>query len=148
MIIDKLRNKLLRQLEGYAHKLDAIVRSHENNERDRTCHSSFVLGHVTAKIDEISNILDLIKELEGEEEKEGKFKACPRCNNNNVEWTNSRDRDILTSWVDCPDCELHTFHTDSIAFNMLPNLDYKSALLKYNAWVDTSPKLYEDEDWS
>lgn len=75
------------------------------------------------------------------------FLPCPRCGSTDVEWTNSRDLDILTSCVSCNGCDLNTFHVDTMAFLMLDNMDYESSLMKYNAWVKTNPKRYYEEDW-
>ena len=41
------------------------------------------------------------------------LKPCPRCKGE-VEWTNSRDLDILTSRVECTQCELSVFHVDTL----------------------------------
>lgn len=71
---------------------------------------------------------------------------CPACGNE-VEWTNSRDRDLLTSRIQCTCCELSCFHVDSLAFVSLVSLDYETTLLKYNAWCLTKPKSYSDHTW-
>jgi len=71
---------------------------------------------------------------------------CPACGNE-VEWTNSRDIDILTSRIACTCCELSCFHVDTRAFVTLLNLDYETTRLKYNTWCLTSPKYYGDYSW-
>ena len=73
---------------------------------------------------------------------------CPRCKSEDVEWTNSRDLDILTNYVSCNNCDLTTFRIETTCFINLPNLDYETTVLKYNAWVMTNPTRYYDEDWS
>lgn len=70
------------------------------------------------------------------------FLPCPRCKGCNVEWTNSRDIDLLYQEVHCPDCELSTFPIETLAFIDLPNLDYETSVMKYNAWVLTDPTSY------
>ena len=75
------------------------------------------------------------------------LKPCPRCCCTEVEWTNSRDLDILTSYVQCLRCDLQTFHVDSLAFLYTETTDYENAVKKYNSWVDTDPTRYADEDW-
>jgi Zn finger protein HypA/HybF involved in hydrogenase expression len=78
---------------------------------------------------------------------ETEFLPCPRCGSVSVEWTNSRDLDILNQWVCCDNCDLHTFHVNTMAFLALEDMDYQSSLMKYNAWVKTNPKRYYDEEW-
>ena len=75
------------------------------------------------------------------------FLPCPRCGSDDVEWTNTRDLNVLTSCVECNDCELITFNVESMAFDKLPNLDYETTVIKYNAWVKTNPKQYLQEIW-
>ena len=72
----------------------------------------------------------------------GGFLPCPRCTGTNVRWDNSRDIDLLYQEVYCPDCDLSTFHITTLAFTNLPNLDYETSVMKYNAWVLTNPKGY------
>lgn len=72
---------------------------------------------------------------------------CPQCKSENVEWTNSRDLDILSSYIRCDDCGLTTFNVDTMCFIDLPNLDYETTVLKYNAWVMTSPICYHEDNW-
>lgn len=76
------------------------------------------------------------------------FLPCPRCGSDYVEWTNCRDLNILNQSAYCHECDLSTFHVDTTAFNILPNLDYETTLKKYNAWVKTNPTSYGEEDWS
>ena len=75
------------------------------------------------------------------------FLPCPRCKSQLVEWTNSRDLDVLWQGVYCNGCELHTFNVETTAFIMLENLDYETTLMKYNAWVKTNPTTYGEENW-
>ena len=70
------------------------------------------------------------------------FLPCPRCSGTKVEWTNSRDIDLLYQGVYCPDCDLSTFPVTTLAFADLPSLDYETSVMKYNAWVMTNPKGY------
>ena len=85
-------------------------------------------------------------EIRGEEV-ETEFGCCPRCESDAVEWTNSRDLDVLTSYVHCVDCGLNTFHVETSAFTSLPNMDYKTSLMKYNSWIKTNPKLWHEDEW-
>lgn len=78
---------------------------------------------------------------------ETEFLPCPRCGSAEVTWSNSRDLDIRRSYIECECCGLHTFHVDTLAFVSLPDLDYDSTLMKYNAWVKTNPKQYFEEQW-
>jgi len=78
---------------------------------------------------------------------EDTIEDCPRCGYSGVEWTNSRDLELLTSYLQCQGCDLQTFCVDTCAFTMLPNLDYESSVMKYNAWVNTKPTTYFDEEW-
>lgn len=75
------------------------------------------------------------------------FLPCPRCGCSKIEWTNSRDLNILQQSVYCTNCELSTFRVETMAFINLKNLDYESSLLKYNSWVKTNPKRYCEEVW-
>jgi hypothetical protein len=70
--------------------------------------------------------------------------ACVRCYAP-MEWTNSRDLNIITSYLGCTECDLNVFHVETIAFMSLPNLDYESAVTKYNAWCATNPTRYGEE---
>jgi hypothetical protein len=70
------------------------------------------------------------------------FLPCPRCQGTKVGWTNSRDICVLHQEVYCPDCELSTFAVETLAFENLPNLDYETSVMKYNAWVLTKPVGY------
>lgn len=81
------------------------------------------------------------------ENKEG-FLPCPRCGSHDIEWTNSRDLHTLTQWIECNGCNLHAFHVDTTAFVRLPSLDFKTSLMKWNAWVKTNPTSYYDEFWA
>lgn len=72
------------------------------------------------------------------------LERCPNCDGE-VEWSNCRDLDIQTSFIECTVCQLRTFHVDSMAFINLPNVDYISTALKYNAWCKTNPKFYGEE---
>lgn len=71
---------------------------------------------------------------------------CPRCGGE-VEWTNSRDLELLSSYMRCFNCDLGTFNVDTCAFVSLPDLDYETTLMKYNAWCKTNPTKYFDESW-
>jgi len=75
------------------------------------------------------------------------FLPCPRCGSPDIEWSSVRDRSILTQYVHCNGCGLSTFHVDTAAFTLLANLDYESSVTKYNAWVKTNPKEYDDDTW-
>lgn len=75
------------------------------------------------------------------------FLPCPRCKSEDVEWTNARDLNVHNQWVHCDNCELMTFHVETMAFDDLPNLDYETSVMKYNAWVKTNPKQYCEETW-
>lgn len=44
-------------------------------------------------------------------------------------------------------CDLNTFRVETTAFVMLPNLDYETTKLKYNAWCETKPTRYCEEEW-
>ena len=82
------------------------------------------------------------------QEQETEFNPCPRCGSIRVKWTNSRDLNVLTSEVFCIDCGLSTFNVETIALGEnLPNLDYETTLMKYNAWTDSNPNSYRDENW-
>ena len=70
------------------------------------------------------------------------FLPCPRCKGVKVEWTNSRDVCLLSQEVYCPDCGLSTFPVQTLAFDNLPNLDYETSVMKYNAWVLSKPISY------
>ena len=71
---------------------------------------------------------------------------CPKCKGP-VEWSNSRDRNLLSEYIMCDQCDLIFFSTETPAFILLPNLDYESAKLKYNAWCKTAPHEYGEDRW-
>ena len=75
-----------------------------------------------------------------------KPEPCPRCGGK-TEYTNSRDLDVLQSYMQCTVCTLTTFAVESMAFMMLLNLDAESTLMKYNAWCATLPTQYCEERW-
>lgn len=75
------------------------------------------------------------------------FENCPRCKCTNVEWTNARDLDVLTSFVLCRDCDLITFQVETAAFIRLENMDYETTLMKYNEWAKTNPKSWYEDKW-
>ncbi len=75
------------------------------------------------------------------------FDPCPRCGSEDVEWSNCRDLNIHDSFVSCESCDLRTFRVEDIAFMTLPNKDYESAVMKYNAWCKTNPISYCEERW-
>ena len=81
------------------------------------------------------------------EEINTEFLPCPRCNSDKVEWTNTRDLNVLTSEVYCRKCGLSTFNVQTVAFELLPNLDYETSLMKYNAWVKTDPNSWREDTW-
>lgn len=72
---------------------------------------------------------------------------CPKCGGL-VEWTNNRDLDVLSSYIGCDNCDLMFFQVETMAFDRLPNLDYETTVMKYNAWCKTQPKGYRDDFWS
>lgn len=76
------------------------------------------------------------------------FLPCPRCGGD-VDWTNTRNLNVLTSSVHCESCGLDCFSVETVTCVLptLPNLDYKTTLMKWNAWVKTSPKRYCEEVW-
>lgn len=81
--------------------------------------------------------------------KDKNIAPCPRCNGE-VEWTNSRDLNILNSHMHCSDCELTTFNIETVLFTklgVLPNKDYETTLMKYNTWCCTNPTSYGEENW-
>ena len=73
------------------------------------------------------------------------LEPCPKCSGC-VEYTSSRDRGILSSYIRCDNCDLMFFLVETTAFQRLPNLDYETTLMKYNAWCKTSPTSYCDEE--
>jgi len=75
------------------------------------------------------------------------FSPCPRCGSEYVSWTNSRDLDVLCQEVYCECCGLTTFNIETCAFMNLPNKDYETTLMKYNAWVNTNPTNYGEDSW-
>jgi len=75
-----------------------------------------------------------------------KLKPCPKCGGP-VEHSSSRDLNIYQSYIECENCDLYFFQTESIAFLNLPNLDYESMVMKYNAWCETNPKQYCEDFW-
>jgi hypothetical protein len=75
---------------------------------------------------------------------------CPRCKSESVEWTNFRDGNILESHIGCNNCDLLTFMVETVLmddYTILPNLDYETTKIKYNAWAATNPKRYKWEQW-
>lgn len=80
--------------------------------------------------------------------KMSEIKPCPKCGGE-VEWTNSRDLNILGSYMKCGDCDMNMFHVETVIFLDidLPDLDYETTLLKYNAWCDTNPTQYCEDNW-
>ena len=81
--------------------------------------------------------------------KDKNISPCPRCNGE-VEWTNTRDLNMLDNFMMCSDCDLMTFSIKEpmlTPFLKLPNLDYQTTVMKYNAWCATNPKVYDDEEW-
>lgn len=73
---------------------------------------------------------------------------CPRCKSQNVELTSSRSLNVVTSYIQCEDCDLITFNTESIlGMNETAILDNESICIKYNAWLETNPKQYDEEFW-
>ena len=74
---------------------------------------------------------------------------CPRCGGEVEYWT-SRDINILNQSIFCEGCGLDTFCVDSVLFldiGVLPNLDYETTVMKYNAWCKTKPNRYCEEYW-
>jgi hypothetical protein len=83
---------------------------------------------------------------------------CPRCGAP-VEWTNSRDRNVLESYITCTNttvdelegydepCDEVYFLVETLAFKNLPDKDYESACMKYRAWCATNPKGYRNNEW-
>lgn len=78
---------------------------------------------------------------------ETELESCPRCKSDAVEWTNSRDLDVLTSHAYCTNCELSTFNVETSAFVHLPSLDYETTVMKYNKWAKTNPKSWHEDNW-
>jgi len=76
-----------------------------------------------------------------------KLSRCPRCLCEDVEFSSTRDLDILSWHIECTGCNLWTFSTQTLAFVELPNFDHESMSLKYNAWCKTNPKGYCEEKW-
>lgn len=78
---------------------------------------------------------------------EDNLHPCPKCKGP-VDWTNSRDLDVLSSYICCDNCDLIFFQVESMAFDRLPNLDYETTVMKYNSWCETNPKGYREDHWS
>ena len=81
--------------------------------------------------------------------KDEDISPCPSCGGE-VEWSNSRCLNILESKIQCSNCDLSFFHVEDVvlsSFEELPNLDYETTLLKYNAWCATNPKYYGEHKW-
>lgn len=74
------------------------------------------------------------------------LEPCPKCKGP-VEWSSSRDLNIHQSYIECENCDLYFFEVETIAFLNLPNLDYETTKMKYNAWCKTNPKQYCEEFW-
>jgi len=76
---------------------------------------------------------------------------CPKCGSE-VEWTNCRDLDILSSHIQCTadgtKCDLQVFNVDSTAFIHLASVDYLTTALKYCQWAATNPETYAGEKWT
>ena len=78
---------------------------------------------------------------------------CPKCGSE-VEWTNSRDLNVLSSYIQCEgeSCGLQVFASDSMAF---PSWDeekeciaeYELSVSRYCKWAATLPEQYCDEFW-
>ena len=77
-----------------------------------------------------------------------KLSPCPRCGGE-VEFYTSRDLNILEQSIYCDGCGLSTFSVDTVLFGIedLPNLDYETTAMKYNAWCATNPAQYREEMW-
>lgn len=75
---------------------------------------------------------------------------CPRCGGE-VEWTNSRDREILSSYMQCSKCDLSTFRIESMTFvfdsEEISCMAYDLSAVRYNMWCLPEPTCYEDESW-
>ena len=92
----------------------------------------------------VKEVPDYIKESF---EETSDLKPCPRCGSKYVFWSSTRDLNVLEQSVCCEACELTTFRVETMAFEQLPNLDYETSVMKYNAWVDTNPNQYREEKW-
>jgi hypothetical protein len=75
---------------------------------------------------------------------------CPKCGSG-VEWSNSRDINVLYSGIGCThdDCDLIVFHVESMAFNdhRVECIDYLTTVMKYCQWAETMPESYIDDYW-
>ncbi len=80
-----------------------------------------------------------------------KLAPCPRCKSENVEWSNSRDGNVLEQGIHCYSCDLFTFQVDTLISEPfqpgIPDLDFETTVMKYNAWAATNPRRYKWEYW-
>jgi len=76
-----------------------------------------------------------------------KLEPCPKCGGD-VLWDNCRDLDVLLSMIHCDNCDLSFFQVETAAFIKLPNLDYETTVMKYNAWCKTKPTRYFEDTWT